>query len=388
MQAAGAVDARALREGAPPKRGGTPGPAGTPPAGQPWFARKRVLWPLLFVLSAAATIAALWCRVPVLNEITGEQETQGTQIVRFTQNLIRPQTSLSVAFGGQQQVRVLLVGLDHVPEKHGEAPTHRSDSVMLAAVDFDTKQIRVLSIPRDGWVEQYRDGVDKGRDKLAHSYVYGGIEQTKETVEQLLGLPAECYVTIKFEGLAGLVDKLGGLQVDVEKDMDYDDNWGRLHIHLKHGPQWLSGEQVVQYARFRHDTTGDIARMARQQKVLQLLMAELMRPENFGRLPGIAKVISECVETNLTWDQLLALAQHAREFRPEGIRTFTLNSFCNMGPGAVSEPGVPGDMSVQVILDKDIADARAFLAGLVGPPPAAPESAAAESGQQPEAVNP
>ncbi len=365
--------------------GGNSAPYTRPPR-PPWYKRKRVLFPLLYLFTILITVAVLGLNIPVINILTGERETYGTQVARLAGNIIRPAASLEVAFSGRRQIWVLLAGLDHVPEKAGEEPPHRSDSVMVAATDFDTKQIRILSIPRDSWVEQYQDGVAQGRDKLAHTYTYGGVARTQETVEQLLGLDTDFYVTIKFEGLARVIDAMGGLDVDVEKNMNYDDRRGNLHIHFKKGLQHLSGEQVVQYARFRHDAMSDIARMGRQQKVMQLLLAELMRPENMARLPQIAKLLMECVNTNLTSDQLLALAQHAKEFKPEDIKTLTLNSFCNMGPGHVDVPGAPRGMSVQMLLEPDITAARQFVTDLQPPPPPiAPEAAAGTPGEDAEA---
>lgn len=342
------------------------------PVRRPWYSRKRLVWPLLYLLVAAGTCSALWWNVPVLNLLTGEHETHGTRVMQFAQNLIQPRASLDVAFSGQEQIRVLLVGLDHVPEKKGEEPPHRSDSVMVAATDFGTKQVRMLSIPRDSWIEQYQDGAAQGRDKLAHSYTYGGVQRTEETIEHLLGLDIDFYVTVKFQGLAQLIDTLGGLTVDVEKNMNYDDRRGNLHIHLKKGVQHLTGEEVVQYARFRHDAMSDIARMGRQQKVMQLLLAELMKPENITRFPQIAEILLGCVETNMSAVQLQALAQHAKEFSPEAIKTLTLNSFCNMGPGSVDVPGAPRGMSVQMILDPDVEIARGFITDLAPPPPPPP----------------
>jgi LCP family protein required for cell wall assembly len=288
------------------------------------------------------------------------------------QSLLQPQASLDVAFSGRPQIFVLLVGLDHVPENGVEDPPHRSDAVMVAATDFNTKQIRVLSVPRDGWVMHYQNGAEQGKDKIAHTYILGGIQRTQETVEHLLGLTTDFYVTIKFEGLAKVIDALGGLDVDVEKNMNYDDRRGHLHIHFKKGLQHLTGEEVVQYARFRHDAMSDIARMGRQQKVMQLLLAELMKPENLPRLGQIANILMGCVDTNLSMDQLLALAQHAKEFQPGAIKTLTLNSFCNMGAGHVDVPDAPRGMSVQLILEPDVAVARQFVTDLQPPPPPVP----------------
>lgn len=342
------------------------------PPRRPWYARKRVVGVVVYIFTIAATIGVLWLNIPVVNLLTGERETNATQVKRTIQNLVQPQASLDVAFSGRQQIYVLLLGLDHVPEKGTDDPPHRSDAVMVAATDFTTKQIRVLSIPRDSWVMHYANGAEQGKDKLAHTYSLGGEPRTQETVEHLLGLNTDFYVAIKFEGLAKVVDALGGLDVDVEKNMNYDDRRGKLHIHFKKGLQHLTGEEVVQYARFRHDAMSDIARMGRQQKVMELILSEMMKPVNLPRLGQIANILMGCVDTNLTMDQLLALAQHAKDFKPGDIKTATLNSFCNMGKGHVDVPGAPRGMSVQLLLEPDIAVARQFVTDLQPPPPPAP----------------
>jgi len=322
----------------------------------------------------------------VTNRLTGVRENYGAQVRRLGQSLLTPKRSLTVAFSAHNQVSVLLVGLDHVPEKHGEEPVHRSDSLILATTDFATKQVRLLSIPRDGWAMHYQGGTERGYDKLAHTYALGGIERTSETIGHLVGITPDFYVTVKFEGLAKLIDALGGLTVDIEKNMNYDDRRGNLHIHFKQGVQHLTGEEVVAYARFRHDTWGDIARMERQQKVMRLLLSELMSARNIPRLPALVNAMGECVETNLSPDQLLALAQHADEYSPAGIQTQTLMSYNNQEPGhEIDLPGASHGVSAQAILESDVELARAFLLDLSPPPPPPPEEAgAADQAAPPE----
>jgi len=74
---------------------------------------------------------------------------------------------------------------------------------------------------------------------------------------------------------------MGGLNVNVDENMDYDDNYGQLHIHLKKGEQYLTGSQVVGYVRFRHDAASDFGRVRRQQQVLKLIMDQLSEPQNW-----------------------------------------------------------------------------------------------------------
>jgi polyisoprenyl-teichoic acid--peptidoglycan teichoic acid transferase len=365
---------------------------------RPWFARKRVLWPLLSLFACLGTIGFLWWNIPVVNPLTGEQETYGDRAKNFGENLLSPRYSLSRAFPERRQISVLLVGLDHVPEKKGEDPAkslRRSDSVILGRTDFGTKQIRLLSIPRDGWVEQIQENGEVGYNKLAHTYANGqinshgapdgGIRNTADAVARLTGITPDFYVVIQFEGLAKLVDALGGLEVDVEKDMNYDDRHGNLHIHLKKGLQHLNGEEVVGYARFRHDALGDLSRMGRQQKVMKLLLEKLMDPRNVGKLPELVQLAREYVQTNFSYDQLLALAQHMDDYAPSGLQTQTLPSYGPNDPEYPSDMhGKTGGMAVQVMLPPDVQAGSAFLMNLEPPPPPAPPgtegAAAGEAG--------
>lgn len=350
-------------------------------ATKPWIRRRRLLYPLLFVCTILATISLLWWFSPVLNQLTGEQEYRGSQLVRAMGNVLSPEQSLDVSFGGRKQLTLLLVGLDHVPETRRDPGTiRRSDSVLVAKTDFDTKQVRVLSIPRDGWIEHWHHGESLGYDKLGHTYALGqqedmdnpasGIERTEESVEHLLGIGIDYYVVIQFEGLVKLVDALGGLWIDVDKNMRYRDRAGGLDINLKKGPQHLNGEQVVQYARFRHDATGDIARMGRQQNVLRLIFEKIVATRNPAKLAELAAIANESVMTNLTVDQLLALCQHSDEFAEDGFKSLTLPSFWNREPGhEIDLPGVYRGMSVQAIFPGDCQTAAQFLNDLAPPPP-------------------
>jgi LCP family protein required for cell wall assembly len=355
-----------------------------PRARRPWYTRRSVQLPLLFLAVTLATISFCWWHIPVTNPLTGESETYGTRFKRTMRNIVQPELSLTNSFNGQRQVSVLLVGLDHVPAtKYDPGTIRRSDSVLLATTDFDTKQIRIVSVPRDGWVQHWRGGSQHGWEKLGHSYAYGqqadkdnplaGINCTKETVEHLLDVPVDFYVVIQFEGLVQLVDALGGLTVDVEKDMKYTDRAGGLFIDLKKGTQHLTGEQVVQYARFRHDAASDIARMGRQQKVIKLILVELRKPEHLAQLPQLSQLFAESVLTNLSLDQLLAIVQHLDEYNADGIETMTLPSINNQD-GHIQLPHAYRGLNAQYINPDDAVAGREFLLNLAPPPPPAPET--------------
>jgi LCP family protein required for cell wall assembly len=316
-----------------------------------WYKRSAVLYPGMFLLVMFGIFTWRWFSTPV----TGQSQTRGQQLRNFMGNLISPRESLAKSFDGKSGINVILLGLDQTPKSRKDPGViHRSDSMLIASTDFNSKQIRLASVPRDGWVQHWQNGENRGYDKLGHTYALGqqqnlrkkedagqgGINRATETVEKLLDIDIDHYVVIEIDGFVKLIDAMGGLEVDVEKNMNWDDNAGNLHIHLKKGPQVLNGEQCMQYARFRHDAMSDKGRMQRQQKVIKLIVQKLATPAMVPRLPQLVKLAHESVRTNLSPDQLLALAQHMDEYDPEEIESMSLMSYWAREPG--HERNLPG----------------------------------------------
>ncbi|NHM26914.1 LCP family protein [Desulfofundulus sp. TPOSR] len=213
---------------------------------------------------------------------------------------------------------VLLLGTDARPgEKVG-----RTDSIIVANVDGEKKRIALLSIPRDTRV----DIPGHGTDKINAAAVYGGPALTCETVSNLIGMPVQYYALARWEGFKNIVDVLGGVTIDVERNMyHYDSSDGRQYaINLRKGVQRLDGDKALQYVRFRGDALGDIGRTERQLKFLKALAAEVMKPSTLVKLPRLVPEINKSVETNMGFKQMLALARAARYFDQAEIVTQTL----------------------------------------------------------------
>ncbi len=121
----------------------------------------------------------------------------------------------------------------------------------------------------------------------------------------------------QYFGLKNLVDVLGGVEIDIEKNMRYVDRRGGLYIDLKKGYRHLDGDKALQYVRFRHDRLGDLSRIERQQKFLRAVARRITAPENWTKLPEAVDEIMKSVETNMTARDLLTLAKLAGEI-PEG----------------------------------------------------------------------
>lgn len=229
------------------------------------------------------------------------------------------------AFEGKKQFTILLLGLDQKDRLNPHSP-QRADSILLLKVDLIEKNLKGLSIPRDSLVTI--PGLNR-EDKINSAYAYGGVDLMKQTVTMLTGVPVDYYVVSEVAGFEKLVNLVGGIEIEVEKDMDYDDNWQDLHIHLKKGFQHLNGKEAMGYVRFRHDAQGDMGRMARQQKFFIALAQKALSPVNWPKLPQLIREARKAVDTNLLAPDLLYLAHTFRDLKPEDVQLETL-------------PGTPG----------------------------------------------
>ena len=165
-------------------------------------------------------------------------------------------------------VNVLIVGLDNV---EGGS---RTDAIALAIFDAENKGLRIASIPRDSRV--YIPG--KNWDKINHAYVYGGINLLRETLVNLTGIPIDYFVKINYKSFPRIIDAIGGVDIYVEKRLNYNDYSGKLFINIPKGQQHMDGKTALGYVRFRHDPLGDIGRVQRQQKFIDIVMKKLKSP--------------------------------------------------------------------------------------------------------------
>ncbi|MBI3910882.1 MAG: LCP family protein [Armatimonadetes bacterium] len=255
-------------------------------------------------------------------------------LIRFPQIVFNPHQS----FPGRDRVNILCMGLDRNWTRDNMPFTSnaRTDTMMLASLDLHRRIVSVISIPRDTRVRMPGTGV-YARINEAHSR--GGVRYAVDAVEEFLGVKIDYYVIIKQEAIEKAIDAIGGLDIKVEDQMDYDDNWGHLHVHLKPGYQRLRGEQVVGYMRFRHDAEGDFGRIRRQQQVIQTLARRLKDPHTVLQLSGLLDVLNEYVKSDLLRPQLLALASLFHHVQPQDMLTATVPAYGRMiGGVAYVEP--------------------------------------------------
>lgn len=193
---------------------------------------------------------------------------------------------------------VLITGVDGTNIKDG-----RTDTIIIATVNPKTNKISMLSIPRD---TRLYIAKKQRYDKINAAYVYGGIEETINTLSKTFDIPINYYATVDFTGLQKAVDLLGGVEINVEEDMTFPDRITHTQFTLHKGVQKLNGIQALNYARFRYDAEGDFGRNRRQQQVVKAILKETMSLKNASKIKELFEAMGDHAKTNLSFDEIVA----------------------------------------------------------------------------------
>jgi LCP family protein required for cell wall assembly len=166
---------------------------------------------------------------------------------------------------------------------------------VIATVRVEGGTTSITQIPRDSYIEsdQY------GAMKINALYTTGGIEAMEREVSHLMGRPIQHHLIVNLGAIRRIADMMGGIEVDVPKRMFYTDKTQGLYIDLQPGMQTLKGRDLEGFLRFRHDETGDIGRMERQQLAVQALLRKLSRPDQLVRLPALLMASGNDMRTDM-----------------------------------------------------------------------------------------
>jgi len=212
------------------------------------------------------------------------------------------------------RVNILIVGCDEI-ESHG-----RADTIVFLSISPKTKNVLILSIPRDTRVEI----PGRGMDKINHAYAFGGEKLISKTVSSFLDLPIHFYTVADFNGFVNIIDELGGVEIDIEKEMHYVDKAGGVEINLYPGKQILDGGKALQYIRFRHDKLGDLGRIKRQQKLALAVIKKMMNFDSITKIPQISEGMKGYIETNIKVQDAIALASLFKGINQEKFKVETV----------------------------------------------------------------
>ncbi|XTR38554.1 LCP family protein [Paraclostridium tenue] len=206
------------------------------------------------------------------------------------------------ALKNEKSMNIALFGLD----RRSKEEKSRSDSIMVANINFETKTINLVSILRDTLV----DIKGHGKDKLNHSYAYGGPELSMETINSNFDLDINKYVSVDFFSLAKVIDIIGGVDIDLK---DYEANQINQNLNeinsiekLPKGTDYiqgsglknLNGRQAVAYCRIRKEGNGDYERTQRQRNVLKAILSKYEKLDSGKRFEVSMEMMSQ-VTTNI-----------------------------------------------------------------------------------------
>lgn len=233
-----------------------------------------------------------------------------------------------------ERINVLVLGLDRRPYERGPS---RTDTVLLLSLDPAARSAAMLSIPRDLWVHiPYPEPGFENRINTAHFYgevdAYpegGGPGLAMRTVEVNLGIPVRHYVRLNFDGFRRMVDLVGGVEIEVEReilDARYPTDDDRpMTIHIPSGRVNMDGETALRYVRTRATPGADLDRLQRQQQVVLALRERVLSLRMLPRLPQLLAVMPEVVDTNLSPAQVLTLARLASQVPEERIQRVAID---------------------------------------------------------------
>lgn len=243
-------------------------------------------------------------------------------------------------------LNIMIMGVDRRADDVG-----RSDTLMVLTYNPNEQKASLLSLPRDTRVHIEKNDYDK----INHAYAYGGHELTQKVVESFLNVPINYYVLIDIQAFEKIIDAVGGVDIDVEKRMYYEDPWdddGGLYIDLQPGMQHMDGKTAITYVRYR-DEEGDIGRIKRQQNFMKAVMDKLVSPTIIPKLPAIVSAVSDSVETDMSVSEILSFLGTLQDAKDNGLKSEML-------------PGKPVYIEGISYWVPDISKTRQILANTLG----------------------
>lgn len=205
---------------------------------------------------------------------------------------------------------IAIFGVDSREDDYGKG--NRSDCMIIASINNETKEVRLISVYRDTYVNIQGHGLDK----ITHAYSYGEAPLAINTLNTNLDLNISEFVTVNFDSVSDAVDELGGVTINIENEEikyinDYIDATAQItHKTAKHvtsaGRQTLDGVQAVAYSRIRYTAGGDYKRTERMRNVIEA-MANKLKSKNIMEINNFMDEILPKVYTNISQKTVMSM---------------------------------------------------------------------------------
>lgn len=208
---------------------------------------------------------------------------------------------------------IALLGIDSRADDYGLG--NRSDCIIIASLDQKTKNIRLISVYRDTYLQLE----EKGKtvlDKVTHAYSYGGAQNALKALNTNLDLNITEYVTVNFDAVIAAVNAMGGVTIDIDSsELKYINDYinatsassGIKSSQItKTGKQTLDGVQAVAYSRIRYTEGGDYKRTERMRTVIEAMLSKA-KTLNIGQLNKLVDTILPRVSTNISGTEIIGL---------------------------------------------------------------------------------
>lgn len=216
---------------------------------------------------------------------------------------------------------IALLGIDSRADDYGLG--NRSDCMMIASINQETNEIKLISVYRDTYVYVTENGT-KRLDKITHAYSYGGSQNTLKSLNEAMDLNITEFVTVNFDAVIAAVDSLGGVYIDIdETEIKYVNDYidatsessGVKSSHITHsGRQKLDGVQAVSYTRVRYTAGGDYKRTERMRTVVEAMLSKA-KTLNVGQLNSFADTILPKIRTNISTSEIWGLIPKLASFK-------------------------------------------------------------------------
>ena len=239
---------------------------------------------------------------------------------------VDPIRSSSADLSAEDPISILLLGVD--TGDMGRTERGRSDSMIVATINPNTKKTVLTSIPRDTYTEIVGYGT---MDKINHAYAFGGTSMSINSVQNLLDIPIDYYVTVNMAGIQEIVNAVGG--IDVVSPLAFtQEGYSFYEGEVSH----MDGEKALAFARMRYeDPNNDIGRQGRQRLVIEGVINKIISPSTLLNYQDILGSLSSNIQTNFQMKDYLALQGNSYLASARNIESQQLG-----GSGGIAEDGI------------------------------------------------